>query len=120
MHYFNYAAALEEEKEMKKLGQKLPTEADFAAALQALPGEYEKECWYKGGNIFHLLFNGKNKHTGWLKSGGSLSDDTSFSYLWSSSRANATYARSFDCDDAGGLLDRVNRDSAHPLRALVQ
>lgn len=120
MHYFNYAAALEEEKEMKKLGQKLPTEADFAAALQALPGKYEKEEWYEGGNIFHLLFNGKNKHAGWLSSGGSLYNVMSGSYLWSSSEDSTDNARAFKCVDTEGILVHSNGFTAHPLRALVQ
>lgn len=77
---------------MRTKGMSLPSKEDFEATLLALPGEYEKEEWYEGGNIFHLLFNGKNKHTGWLSAGGSLYNGVSSSYLWSSSEGNANRA----------------------------
>lgn len=76
----------------------------FKAILQALPGEYVKEQWYEAGNIFHLLFNGANKHTGYCTAGEALSTNSSYSYLLSSSGYDASYARSFKCDGSEGEL----------------
>lgn len=104
---------------MRTKGMSLPSKEDFEATLLALPGNYKEECWYEGGNIFHLLFNGKNKHTGWLRLGGSLNNEASDSYLWSS-EDDTDIARAFKCGDTRGILDRSYRSSAYPLRALVQ
>lgn len=120
LQYFNHEAALKEEKEMNKKGMKLPKDTDFEVTLQALPGNYKKETWYKGGNIFHLLFNGADKHTGYCDWDGSLNNETSDSYLWSSSEDNTNDARAFDCDDMTGSLSQEHSYFAFALRPLVQ
>ncbi len=125
LQYFNHAAALEEQKEMKKLGQKLPSKDDLEATLQALPGEYKKEKrheekWHKGGHIFYLLFNGARKYTDYCRSGGELNCEALSNCLWSSSECGTDTARSFLCDDTGGFLCQYNIDYCFVLRAVFQ
>lgn len=120
LQYFNPEAALAEEKDMKKVGQKLPTVSDFEATLMALPGNYKKGAWYIWGNIFHLLFDRANKYTGLCYPDGTLKDKDYYNYLWSSSNDNEAYTRTYGNDKKEGALHRETYLQCHPIRTILQ
>lgn len=121
LQYFNYTAALAEQEEMKKLGQKLPSADDFEATLQALPGEYVKRKWYGEGRIFHLLFNGIGKNTNYCTKKGDIKI-CGCSVLMSSSEGVAGYcvlSFKYDGYTKMGQFGSLPKSNTHPVRTLL-